>query len=421
MQAVPADLQELRIRIEQSINQSLNRSANDIGIVETQVRHLQQRLAALQGGRTEAPHPEVSLRELQRQAITATQLHESLLQRQKELLLMSEDHPEVRILTFASVPNVPSSPNPILFILPALAVALIGAGLLAVLHDRLDRGLRSEQDVMALGTSCIGLVPRITRREKLRPHEHLLKQPFAPYTEAIRSAATAALQLTNPQEAPRAFLVTSSIRGEGKTTLALSFAVYAALLQRRVLLIDLDLRNPAMLSELKVAADKGTLDVLRSGRPLAELIRIVPELGLDYLHVRHDSADPIAVMANALPDLLRELKASYDCVVIDSAPLLGTSEARLLASMVDKVLFVVKWGSTRREIAQNALRLLDCSDSRDSVLQNRICAVVTQVDLKKHARYGFGDFGESLFYSKPYPAPSSRGSRNRSAARPKVR
>ena len=363
---------------------------------------LQQRLATLQDASTEARQPEAWLRELQRQASTGTQLYESLLQRQKEMLLEWEDQPEVRVLSFASIPTLPSSLNPFLFVLPALALAFIGAGLSAVILERFNRGLRSEQDIKdALGIPCVGLIPKVTRRKNnLRPHEHLPKRPFAAYTEAIRSAAASALELANTQAAPKAFLVTSSVRSEGKTTLALSFAVYAALLERRVLFIDLDLRNPAMLREFSVAAANRNVDVLQSGRPLTELITTVPELGLDYLRVRHDSADPIAMLANALPDMLRELKERYDCVVIDTAPLLGTTEARLLASMVDKVLFVVKWGSTRREMAENALQLLWHFDSH---LQNRTCAVVTQVDLKMHASYRHGDFGEALFNLESHP------------------
>ncbi len=94
-------------------------------------------------------------------------------------------------------------------------------------------------------------------------------------------------------------------------------------------------------------------------------------------------------------------EVSYDCVVIDSAPLLRATEARLLASMVDSVLFAVKWGATPRETAQNALGLLRRSAFKADDLQGRIAAVITQVDLKKHARYRYGDFSENLLQVKP--------------------
>jgi len=280
-----------------------------------------------------------------------------------------------------------------------MVLALIGAGLLAILLEQLDGTLRTERDVTdALGISCIGVIPQFTRRPgKLRPHQ-LIPQDER-YTEAIRSVVAAALQLVNPQKSAKTFLVTSSVPGEGKTTLAISFAVYAARIQRRVLLIDLSFRHPSIASALGEPADGGILHVLQ-GRPLAELIRAAPGLGFDYLPLSRDSADPVATLASErVPKLLRQLEGSYDCVVIDSAPLLSATEARLLASMVDKVLFAVKWGSTPREVAQNALGLLRRSDLRDAVT-----AVITQVDLKRHARYRYGDFSENLLRVKPHPA-----------------
>jgi hypothetical protein len=69
--------------------------------------------------------------------------------------------------------------------------------------------------------------------------------------------------------------------------------------------------------------------------------------------------------------------------------------------MVDSVLFAVKWGATPRETAQNALGLLRRSTFKADDLQGRIAAVITQVDLKKHARYRYGDFSENLLQVKP--------------------
>jgi succinoglycan biosynthesis transport protein ExoP len=86
---------------------------------------------------------------------------------------------------------------------------------------------------------------------------------------------------------------------------------------------------------------------------------------------------------------------NYDCVVLDGPPLLSIAEARLIAPLADQVLFVVKWGSTRRDVAQTALDLL-----RSACLQSESArppvAVITQVNLKKHARYCFGDVAESI-------------------------
>jgi succinoglycan biosynthesis transport protein ExoP len=400
---VSARLQELRVRIDQTISQSSSQLAEEISILETRVPYLQRRIAILQDANTEAREPEVRLRDLQREATAFAQLYDGLWHRQKETLEEGNLQPDVRVLSSASSPTRPSSLNPLLFILPAMVLASIGAGLLAVLLDRLDGTLRTEQDVTdALGISCIGFIPRLSRLRKFRPHQ-LIPQN-ARFAEAVRSVVAAALQLADPKKSPKVFLVTSSVPGEGKTTLAISFAAYAALLQRRVLLIDLNFRHPSIASKLGASDDGGILHILQ-GRPLAELIRAAPDMGFDYLSLSRDSTDPVAALASErVPDLLRQLKETYDCAVIDSAPLLSATEARLLASMVDHVLFAVQWGSTRREVAQNALRLLRLSTVNENGLRHIVSAVVTEVDLKRHARYRYGDSCESLLHVKPYPA-----------------
>jgi len=218
------------------------------------------------------------------------------------------------------------------------------------------------------------------------------------YTEGIRSVVASALQLTSPQQSPTTLLVTSSVPGEGKTALAISLAAYVARIQRRVLLIDLSFRSPSVANELGGSPENGILQLLE-GRPPAELTRAAEGLGFDYLPLSCGSVDPTTILAvEQMPNLLRQLAARYDCVIIDGAALLSATEPRLLASMVDKVLLVVKWGSTPREVVQNALRLVRCP------ARHHVTAVISQVDLEKHARYRYGDFSENLFHLKSNPA-----------------
>jgi succinoglycan biosynthesis transport protein ExoP len=361
---------------------------------------IQQRFGGL-AANGEGPKVDERMRELLRAAAASVQLQDSLLRRQKEIRDQQENvKVDVSMLSFAAPPDRPSSPNPLFFILPALTLFLVCASLLAVVMERLDRGLRSERDVEdALGISCMGLVPRLPRSGTTRPHQHLLMKPFTSYTESIRSIA-AALQLVVPDRAPKLIVISSSVQGEGKTTLAVSLAVYAAILKRRVLLVDLDFRHPSMLREFDGkcrAPERDVFDLILDNRLPADAVQRIPELGLDCLPMACCLVDPLTLFdGERLPRLLHQLCESYDCVFIDGPPLLGVTEARLLASLADKVLFVVKWGSTRRELAQSAANLLRGSPSFDTRCVDLTSAVVTQVDLKKHARYRYGDVAESL-------------------------
>jgi polysaccharide biosynthesis transport protein len=336
------------------------------------------------------------LQELEREAVVKGHLYHALLRRQQEISDQQETAvPEAYILSLAATPERPSSPNPFLFIFPALIVFLICGSLLAVIQERLDRGLRSEREINeALGVPCIGLVPLIADTGTQRPHQHLLTSPFAAYAEAFRSLA-ATMQLASPLHQPKVVLITSSLPGEGKTTLAVSLSVCTALLHQRVLLIDLDFKRPSILRELGGKAGLGMLDLLLNNSRPAEVIRHIPELGLDYLAMHRCYVDPLILSAGEeMPRFLHELRGSYDCVIIDSSPVLGSAETRLLAAMADEILFVVKWGSTRRELAQNALSLLRSRGGFPAHQLQSVSAVIAQVDLKKHARYGYGDGSE---------------------------
>jgi polysaccharide biosynthesis transport protein len=320
---------------------------------------------------------------------------------------------DVGVASLANTPERPSSSNPLLFILPASLICAIGASLFAVIVDRLDRRFRSERDVGdALGIPCIGLVPKIASRRRVRPHRYLLAEPFSAYSEAIKSAA-ATLKIVANNEESKVVLISSSVPMEGRSTLALSLAAYVAVLGRRVVLVDLDFRRASLLGKLSGRTDREIRDLHSQNRPPGEIIQPIPGLGLDYLPMPRRQADPLALVANEqMSSLLQELRDSYDCVIIDGPPVLGATEARLLPALADRVLFVVKWGDTRRDVAQNALRLLRDAGCLDKEWDELPVAIITQVNLKQHARYGFGDTGELRMRYRKYYARSMKAWRS---------
>jgi uncharacterized protein involved in exopolysaccharide biosynthesis/Mrp family chromosome partitioning ATPase len=338
------------------------------------------------------------LQQLERDAAAKAQLYHTLLQRQRQIRDWQETvTPDARVLSLAATPDRPSSPNPLLFIPPAFILFLICGFLLAVLLERLDRGLRSEREIDdALGVPCIGLVPQVAEADRKGPlHQYLLAEPFTAYAEALRSIA-ATMQLVSPSRQPKVILITSSLPGEGKSTLSVSLAASISLLRRRVLLIDLDSRRASILREFEGNAQHDLTDLLLSNASPSELIQPVLELGIDYLPMNHWSIYPfMRFAAMEIPRLIRKLRDSYDCVILNSPPVLGRTETRLLATLADEILLVVKWGSTRREFAQSALSQLRNRAALSSTLQlQSVSAVITQVDLKKHAGYGYCDSGE---------------------------
>jgi succinoglycan biosynthesis transport protein ExoP len=369
---------------------------------------IQQKPSSDQNASSEERAADGQLRELLLHAGSSAQHYDRLLQSRKELRAKQETGSSgVGNVLLTGVPKRPSSHNPILFILPAFIVFAIGGSWLAVILERLDRGLRSQQEAAdALGISCVGLVPQLLPEHAIRPDQHLLTEPFSAYSEAIRSVV-GTLGLSGSTRSSKVVLISSSVSGEGKSTLALSIAAYIGALGRRVLLVDLDLRRDSRLGWLDHTTARQLVDLPLQNRPPAELIRHIAGAGIDYLPTTGCRRHPLALFASEeMPGLVRQFRERYDCVIIDGPPVFGAAEARLLPSIADKLLMVVKWGSTRREVAQNAMSMLYDSGCLNKDCSDRAAAIVTQVDLKKHARYRYGDVGEFLAKHGEYSSRS---------------
>jgi uncharacterized protein involved in exopolysaccharide biosynthesis/Mrp family chromosome partitioning ATPase len=353
---------------------------------------------------TEGANADKQLRELALRARTSAQLYIHLVQRLKDMRDNQENIvPDVELRSSASVPGRPSSHNPLFFIVPAFFIFVIGASWLAIVLERMDRTFRSPRDVSdALGLPCTTLVPRIARKRRARLKRYLLNEPFSAYTEAIRSVA-ASLQVATPGGGHEVVLISSSVPGEGKTTLAASLAVLVGSLGRRVLLIDLGFHRASMIRGLSTI-EGPLMNPNQQNQALGQFVQQIADLGIDYLRIGRSQVDRLALLSREqIPDLISQSRESYDCVIIDGPPLLGATESRLLASMVDRLLFVVKWGSTGRDLADSALRMVRDASCLDKGLKDRPIAILTQVDLKAHAQYQFGDIGECLVkYRKHY-------------------
>lgn len=397
------ELTQLRERISEARNDVVQNTADVQKAAQEQIQASQNQ------GSDGTREINTRLRTLEREAAASALIYSKLQRREKEILDKQDAMGStIQIVSLATPPEQPSSHNPILFILPILIILLIGGSFIAVIVEQSDTGLRSERDISeALGISCVHLVPRLPVMGDMKPHQYMLTEPFSAYTETIRSVVSE-LWLAPNRITPRTVLISSSVPGEGKTTAAVSIAVCAASLGRRVLLIDLDFKRPSVARELGGNAEREIFDILLRNQSPTDVITHIPNLGIDYLAMSTSPLDALPILAGQrLPLLLRQLSENYDSIIIDGPPLLGIVESRLLAPMVDKVLFVVKWGSTRRQVAQNAMSLLRSPDGLTGSVDIPI-VLLTQVDLQTHASYRYGDVGEALVKYENYYSRSVR-------------
>ncbi len=395
MQALLSQKQDLERKITLEVDRVIASVSNEVQASQARVDTIQQQLDTLTKQNQQERDLEVQLRQLEREADANQQLYQTFLERFKETREQQGTvDSDSRVISTAMPPTKPSTPGPVLFGAVGFTASMMLGTLLALLLERLDSGLRSARQVeQVLDLPALGLVPRLERlKRSQKPHQYLISKPLSAYAEAIRAIYTS-LQLTDVDNPPKVILVTSALPQEGKTTLALSLATFAARSAQRVLLMDLDLRHPSIQRELSASPPHGFVEYMGGEKHLDEIVFHDEETGLDYLPVKRQTANPTDLLGSQkMRHLMAELRSRYDYIVIDSAPLLGVTDTKVAAVLADKVLFASQWEKTSAETARNGLaHLYEVRASIGGV-------VLTQVDVRKHAHYGYGDVGQ--YYGK---------------------
>ncbi|WP_442755765.1 hypothetical protein ACNHKD_03650 [Methylocystis sp. JAN1] len=304
--------------------------------------------------------------------------------------------PDAEVMSPAAPPSAPSTPHPILFGVPGLILSLIGGCAWAIWRERADTSLRSENDVEEkLRLPLIGFLPE-QRRGARSPEQLLLSDPNGSLFEAVRFILSS-MNATQRETAPRSVLVTSSVSGEGKTTLARCLAIAGARMGRRTLLVDLDFTRRQRIGVADSFSHQKSL-ALPSEELSSPLLHVqgLADLRIDFLQIAPSVAEPLALFANhQLAKTMRDLHNEYDWIIVDGSPLMELPEAHLIPAFVDKVMFVARWGRTRADVVVNALKKLRPYDgvNKSDIISG---VVLTRADMKKHASYGYGDVGEML-------------------------
>lgn len=199
------------------------------------------------------------------------------------------------------------------------------------------------------------------------------------------------------ENSPKTILVTSAMAGEGKSMVAINLAITIAVdLNSNALIVDCDLRNPSVSRWFGFREQKGLSNYLLGEAQLPELLVKTSLDKLTLLPGGTMQENPVELIGSKkMADLVADLKARYDdrYIILDSSPLLATTEPRVLSEMADGTLFVIKSAETPRESVQQALKLID---------KKRIIGVVlNQLEFKTEAlirRY----FGTDRHYNYRY-------------------
>lgn len=296
----------------------------------------------------------------------------------------------------AQVSNSPVSPQPVRNLGLGLVLGLmLGAGI-AILRHTLDTSIRSNSQVEeTTGAPVIGSVPF----DKTAGGAPLLTDidPYSPRAEAFRVLRTN-LQFIDPDADQKVFVVTSALPGEGKSSTTINLALALTENGNRVAVIEGDLRRPRIAEKLGIVGAVGLTTVLVGRSSLADALQTTNHDRLDVLTSGKTPPNPAELLqTRAMSNVIDELRADHDFVLIDAPPLLPVTDAAIIASKVDGAILVVRHGETTHDQLRGAAERLAAVDGR------LIAAIVNMTPTNKSsAGYGYG-YGYGYAPAAPEP------------------
>jgi capsular exopolysaccharide synthesis family protein len=339
---------------------------------------------------------------------------------------------EMDISSAAQLPSIPVSPvNP--KVLAMASIGGLGVGvLLAMIFIRLDNkihtvsqveretGLPVLAAVSAIPVKSLAIASRKGKGEAERGSEARQRwNPMLLFRDGTSSTTfaemfrvlRASVSLLGDEKKRRITLFSSALPGEGKTLVSSNFALAAAHQGKRTLLIDLDLRKPAVHKIFGLKRDThtaGATEVLSGQASFKE--GILTETGAEHLHLMlsgKQAPNPGELLnASSLEDFLATAVAAYDVVVIDSAPLLAVPDTRIIASLVDNFCLVVRGDFAPKGAVRRVISMLDhdhnlpsgivfngFSEKRRLIGQNYSYGNYQTNKYGKAYRYGYGSYG----------------------------
>ncbi len=375
--------------IKRSINEELGRLAetyrSDYAIAQQREKDVQAALDEAVAKSQLTGQAQVQLKELESNSQTYRTLYENFLQRYTEAI-QQQTYPitEARVISSASRPGRRSSPSTLLVLLVGCVSGLmLGIGI-GIVNDMADRVIRTRgQAESILGLDCLALLPiaqeagvsivpdqatgsRALGSQTLGPRSippnasigwSAMHDPFSGYSEGIR-AIKGAIDLSERPERPRVIGISSTLQGEGKSTVAASLGLLCAQVGAKAIVVDCDLRHASLTKQLSPSATVGLLQVVTGLATLEDAIWKDPASSLAFLPavLSGPMANSNEVLASeAIHELFTKLREQFDYIFVDLPPLTPVIDVRATGHFVQQYVLVMEWGKTRVDAIEEAL------------------------------------------------------------------
>jgi len=306
----------------------------------------------------------------------------------------------MELVETAGVPSVPVRPDKIKQVMLAMILGLVLGGAFAFVQEYLDDRITSGEDVERLtGLASLGGVPTIPEGVDRLLIGH---NALSPLTESYRRLRTSVVYASIDHPL-RSLIVTSPQQGEGKSITSANLSIAMALQNKRIILVDADLRRPRLHRLFNLDSEAGLTKVLAGEISLDEAIQPTPIEGLSIITCGPLPPNPPELLnSQAMLDLMEELKARADIVMIDTPPILPVTDSQVVAGYVDGVVLVVEVGELRKTTLRSAHHLIGRTRAR---IVGTVLNKADQVGkgYRKgyyRAGYGYGGYGSYGTYGQ---------------------
>jgi succinoglycan biosynthesis transport protein ExoP len=333
-------------------------------------------------------------------------LYEGLVQRLREAGITSGlESGEIDIVDLAEPPYFASSTSPWLIVLGGIVAGLLFGSFAALAAELFDTKISTAEQAEEISRlPLLAMIPRISTVElsdSVRKHlPEVSSAPRSHYAEAMQSLRSSLLMLRRGTPG-RVFLVTSSLPGEGKSTMSRNLAYTFSQHDSRTLLIDCDLRRGRVANAFGVSNAVGVANVLMGSSSLQEAVR--PVEGANRLSILPTGQYPpqaaVLISSQAMTDLIERCRGLYDCVILDCPPLIGLTDAIALSGSADALVIVVREEYSQKRALQTAVKLL-------SAVEDKPIGFAMNGVSGGSRRYGYGVY-YSAYYEDSNPGANS--------------